>query len=37
MTDEYLVPGKSGQRLIDEYVKYGSLCIGVDFGGTRYV
>lgn len=36
MVDEYLVPGKSGQRLIDEYVKYGSLCIGVDFDGTLY-
>lgn len=36
MKDEYLVPGKSGQRLIDEYVKYGSLCIGVDFDGTLY-
>jgi hydroxymethylpyrimidine pyrophosphatase-like HAD family hydrolase len=36
MIDEYLVPGKSGQRLIDEYRKYGSLCIGVDFDGTLY-
>lgn len=36
MMDEYLVPGKSGQRLIDEYIKYGSLCIGVDFDGTLY-
>jgi hydroxymethylpyrimidine pyrophosphatase-like HAD family hydrolase len=36
MVDEYLVPGKSGQRLIDEYIKYGSLCIGVDFDGTLY-
>lgn len=35
-TDEYLVPGKSGQRLIDEYNKYGSLTIGVDFDGTLY-
>jgi hydroxymethylpyrimidine pyrophosphatase-like HAD family hydrolase len=34
--DEYLVPGKSGERLISEYKKYGSLTIGVDFDGTLY-
>jgi hydroxymethylpyrimidine pyrophosphatase-like HAD family hydrolase len=34
--DEYLVLGKSGERLISEYKKYGSLTIGVDFDGTLY-
>jgi hypothetical protein len=34
--DEYLEPGKSGQRLINEYSKYGSLTIGFDFDGTVY-
>ena len=34
--DEYLVPGKSGERLINEYMKYGSLTIGVDFDGTLF-
>jgi hypothetical protein len=36
MIDEYLVLGKSGDRLVTEYKKYGSLCIGVDFDGTLY-
>ena len=34
MTDEYLEVGKSRNRLIDEYAKYKSLCIGFDFDGT---
>lgn len=34
--DEYLVSGKSGERLIQEYEKYGSLTIGFDFDGTIY-
>jgi len=34
--DEYLETGKSLRRLIDEYTKYGSLCIGYDFDGTVY-
>jgi hydroxymethylpyrimidine pyrophosphatase-like HAD family hydrolase len=36
MMDEFLEPGKSGQRLIDEYRKYGSLTIGFDFDGTVF-
>lgn len=36
MIDEFLEPGKSGQRLIDEYRKYGSLTIGFDFDGTVF-
>lgn len=32
--DEYLVEGKSAERLLNEYVKYGSLTIGFDFDGT---
>jgi hypothetical protein len=36
VVDEFLVPGKSGQRLINEYSKYGSLTIGFDFDGTVY-
>lgn len=34
--DEYLETGKSLRRLVDEYTKYGSLCIGFDFDGTVY-
>lgn len=34
--DEYLETGKSLRRLVDEYKKYGSLCIGFDFDGTVY-
>ena len=34
--DEYLESGKSLQRLVDEYRKYGSLTIGFDFDGTVY-
>ena len=34
--DEYLEEGKSGNRLINEYSKYGSLTIGFDFDGTVY-
>jgi len=34
--DEYLQTGASLRRLIDEYKKYGSLCIGYDFDGTVY-
>jgi hypothetical protein len=33
-TDEYLISGKSRERLINEYKKYGSLTIGFDFDGT---
>jgi hydroxymethylpyrimidine pyrophosphatase-like HAD family hydrolase len=32
--DEYLIPGTSGNRLIAEYYKHKSLCIGFDFDGT---
>lgn len=32
--DEYLVPNKSFLRLLEEYNKYGSLAVGVDFDGT---
>lgn len=35
-TDEYLVEGVSGTRLINEYAKYGSLTIGFDFDNTVY-
>lgn len=34
IVDEYLVPNSSFLRLKNEYEKYGSLCIGVDFDGT---
>lgn len=34
--DEYLDPSSSLHRLLDEYKKYGSLCIGFDFDGTVY-
>jgi hypothetical protein len=34
--DEYLQTGASLRRLVDEYKKYGSLCIGYDFDGTVY-
>lgn len=34
--DEYLVTGKSFERLLSEYEKYGSLYIGVDFDGTLH-
>ncbi len=36
VNDEYLVEGKSSERLINEYEKYGSLTIGFDFDGTVY-
>lgn len=32
--DEYLIEGKSYERLLSEYQKYGSLTIGFDFDGT---
>lgn len=32
--DEYLTPGASGSRLIAEYYKHKSLCVGFDFDGT---
>lgn len=32
--DEYLIPNKSFLRLLEEYKKYGSLAVGVDFDGT---
>ena len=35
-TDEFLETGKSLQRLLDEYKKYGSLVVGFDFDGTVY-
>lgn len=34
--DEFLEEGKSEQRLINEYEKFGSLTIGFDFDGTVY-
>tara|TARA_R110000868_G_scaffold1452_5_gene11419 strand:- start:4350 stop:4754 length:405 start_codon:yes stop_codon:yes gene_type:complete len=34
--DEFLETGKSLRRLMDEYVKYGSLVVGFDFDGTVY-
>lgn len=34
--DEFLVPNKSFLRLLEEYKKYGSLAIGVDFDSTLY-
>lgn len=36
VNDEYLEEGKSGDRLLNEYRKYGSLTIGFDFDGTVY-
>jgi len=32
--DEYLIEGKSFERLLREYKKHGSLTIGFDFDGT---
>jgi hypothetical protein len=32
--DEFLVAGKSAERLLNEYGRYGSLTIGFDFDGT---
>jgi len=34
MQDEYLRPGASYSRLIMEYYKHKSLCVGFDFDGT---
>lgn len=34
--DEYLVEGKSFERLLTEYRKYGSLAIAFDFDNTVY-
>lgn len=34
--DQYLEQGKSFERLLNEYNKYGSLCVGVDFDGTLH-
>ncbi|MFA9239453.1 MAG: hypothetical protein ACEQSQ_06130 [Candidatus Paceibacteria bacterium] len=34
--DEYLIEGASYNRLLEEYKKYGSLTIGVDFDGTLH-
>lgn len=36
MKDLYLQPGKSYDRLYEEYRKYGSLVIGYDFDNTVY-
>lgn len=36
MTDEYLVPNSSFNRLYNEYKKYGSLVIAYDFDNTVY-
>lgn len=36
MTDEFLKLDASFNRLLTEYQKYGSLCIGFDFDGTVY-
>lgn len=32
--DQYLIPGKSQERLIDEFVRYKSLVIAYDFDNT---
>lgn len=32
--DEYLTPGASGSRLIAEFYRHKTLCIGFDFDGT---
>lgn len=34
--DEFLIPNASFLRLYDEFKKYGSLTIGVDFDGTLH-
>lgn len=34
MIDEFLMPTANFDRLLWEYRKYGSLCIGFDFDGT---
>lgn len=34
MEDEYLQPHAAFDRLVAEYYKHGSLCIGFDFDGT---
>ena len=34
--DEFLTTNSSYLRLYNEYIKYGSLTIGVDFDGTLY-
>lgn len=34
--DEYLIPYANFKRLYEEFNKYGSLSIGVDFDGTLY-
>jgi len=34
--DEYLVPGSSLDRLINEYDRYGSITVGFDFDNTVY-
>ena len=34
--DEFLISNSSYLRLYNEYIKYGSLTIGVDFDGTLY-
>lgn len=34
MTDEFLKTNASFLRLLNEYTKYGSLCVGFDFDGT---
>lgn len=34
--DEFLVEGKSLERLVNEYQKFGSLTIGFDFDGTVF-
>lgn len=34
--DEFLIPNANFKRLYEEYKKYGSLAIGVDFDNTIY-
>lgn len=36
MNDRYLVPSECVKRLLDEYKKYGSLIIAVDFDNTLF-
>jgi len=35
-TDNFLIQGASYTRLLAEYYRYGSLCIGFDFDSTVY-
>lgn len=36
MTDEYLIPNASFQRLVKEYEQYGSLVVSFDFDNTVF-